>query len=112
MMRLPEDIAERIYDVLVAHTGAPEQYRHSFVYTYSDNRDELSYKPTEFRVCSKWGMAGKFWWANNKFYVSGRSRCECSTDRDYEMEAAECEEVNKLLAPIYAEFEQLENSHD
>lgn len=74
MMRLPEDIAERIYDVLVAHTGAPEQYRYSFVYTYSDNRDELSYKPTEFRVCSKWGMAGKFWWANNKFYVSGRSR--------------------------------------
>ena len=111
MMRLPHDIAERIYDVLVEHTGAPEQYRHSFIYTYCDNEEDR-YKPTEFRVCSKWGMAGKFWWANNKFYVSGRSRCECSSDRDYEMEAAECDKVTALLAPIYKEFEQLDNHHD
>jgi hypothetical protein len=111
MMRLPEDIAEKIYDVLVAHTGAPEQYRHAFMYTFTVPEEPM-HKPTEFRVCSKWGMAGKFWWANNKFYVSGRSRCECSTDRDYEMEAAECDKVNELLAPIYEEFEQLENYHD
>lgn len=107
MMRLPEDIAERIYDILVAHTGAPEQYRASFMHTYCEH-EEYMYKPTEFRVCAKWGMAGKFWWANNKFYVSGRSRCECSSDHEYELEAQECEKVNNLLAPLYEEFQQLE----
>lgn len=110
MMRLPEDIAEKIYDVLVAHTGAPEQYRYSFIYTFCDNEEDR-YKPTEFRVCSKWGMAGKFWWANSKFYVSGRSRSECSSDHEHGIELMECDLVNNLLAPIYKEFEQLENQH-
>lgn len=109
MMRLPEDIAEKIYDVLVEHTGAPEQYRVAFIYTFCNN--EEPYKPTEFRVCAKWGMAGKFWWNNNRFYVSGRGRNECSSDHEHGIELAECDKVTALLAPIYNEFEQLENRH-
>lgn len=105
---IPDDICDRIYDILVEHTEAPEQYRYSFVHHYSS--PDNHYKPTEFRVCSKWGMAGKFWW-NNRFYVSGRSHCECSTEQEYGIEQAECDKVNELLAPLYEEFQQLENCH-
>lgn len=101
---IPEDICNGIYDILVKHTGAPEQYRASFVHNYSN--PENDYKPTEFRVCSRWGMAGKFWWANDKFYVSGRSRGECSSEREYKHEIAECDKVSSILAPLYEEFTQ------
>jgi len=107
---IPDDICDRIYDILVEHTGAPEQYRYPFVHNYSN--PDNTYKPTEFRVCSKWGMAGKFWWANDHFYVSGRSRCECSSDQEHGIELMECDKVNVLLAPLYKEYEQLENYHD
>ena len=105
LKHIPDEICDKIYDILVEHTGAPEQYRFAFVHTYSS--PDNTYKPTEFRVCSKWGMAGKFWCANDHFYVSGRSRCECSSDHAHGIELSECDRVNALLAPLYEEFEQL-----
>ena len=99
---IPDAICDKIYDILVEHTGAPEQYRYSFIHEYSN--PESRHKPSEFRVCSKWGMAGKFWWNNDRSYVSGRSRCECSSDHEYELEALECDTVTNMLAPLYEEF--------
>jgi hypothetical protein len=97
---IPLAICDSIYDILVAHAGAPEQYRRDFLHYYGEPY-HMS-KPTEFRCCSKWGMAGKFWWNNNRFYVSGRSRNECVDKRQHAMELAECDKVNELLAPLYA----------
>ena len=105
---IPANICERIYDILVKHADAPEQYRSSFMHNYSN--PESHYKPTEFRVCSRWGMAGKFWWANDKFYVSGRSMVECSDERDYHMEQVQVDLVNELLAPLYEEFKTRVNA--
>jgi hypothetical protein len=101
---LPINICHAIYDVMVKHTGAPEDDRAQFVFYYS-NPD--GYRPTEFRCCSRWGMAGKFWWNNNKFYVSARSLGECDHKFDYERERDECTAVDALLAPIYEEFVRL-----
>ncbi len=109
---LPLETCDRIYDILVKHAGSPESYRSSFLHYYGD--PYLVSKPTEFRCCSKWGMAGKFWWNNDRFYVSGRSRSECIDERQHEMERAECDKVNELLAPLYAEMKTdrvLDNSH-
>lgn len=99
---LPVNISHAIYDVLVKHTGAIESERAPFVFYYS-NPD--GFKPTEFRCCSRWGMAGKFWWNNGKFYVSARSLGECDHEFDHKRELAECDEVNVLLAPIYERFD-------
>jgi hypothetical protein len=99
---IPDEICESIYDILVEHTGAAEQYRYAFVHHYGSPDNPT--KPTEFRCCSKWGMAGKFWWANERFYVSGRSRSECSSEHEHGIELAECDKVNLLLAPLYVEM--------
>lgn len=101
MNHIPVNICHAIYDVLVEHTGAPDSERAQFVFYYS-NPD--GYRPSEFRCCSRWGMAGKFWWNNGKFYVSARSLSECDHKFDHEREMAETAEVNALLAPIYNEF--------
>jgi hypothetical protein len=99
---IPESICNRIYDILVNHTGAPEQYRSAFLHYYAEPSNPT--KPTEFRCCSKWGMAGKFWWNNERFYVSGRSRSECIDERQLDMEQTECDYVNLLLAPLHEEM--------
>lgn len=101
MNSIPVNLCHRIYDILVKHAGAIESERSSFVFYYA-NPD--TYRPTEFRCCGRWGMAGKFWWNNDKFYVSARSLCECDHKFDHERELAECAEVNILLAPLYEEF--------
>jgi len=103
MRTIPVNLCHRIYDILVKHAGATDNAteRSSFVFYYS-NPD--TYKPTEFRCCSRWGMAGKFWWNNDKFYVSARSLGECQNPFDHEREMKECDEVNVLLAPLYEEF--------
>jgi hypothetical protein len=99
---LPVNICHAIYDILVKHTGASANQRDSFVFYYS-NPD--GFGPTESHCCSRWGMAGKFWWNNNRFYVSARSLSECDHKFDHEREMKECDEVNVLLAPLYVEFE-------
>lgn len=106
---LPINICHAIYDVLVKHTGALEDDRAQFVFYYS-NPD--GYRPTEFRCCSRWGMAGKFWWNNGKFYVSARSLSECDHEFDHKRELAECDEVNALLAPIYEKFIRHQTRHN
>ncbi len=110
MNRLPPHIATRIYDILVAEAGASdsESTRHSFMYTFC--RDEQPGRNYEFRFGGKFGFAGKFWWNNERFYVSGHSRgdvsmggCDSAT---LEQEYPEIDRINALLAPLYYEFEQ------
>lgn len=102
MKYIPLSICNEIYDILVEHASAPEQVRDDFLNHYG-NPDNTT-QPTEFRVCHKWGLAGKFWWANDRFYVSGRSRCECPSEEAYLEEAEECDTVNDLLLPLYDAF--------
>jgi hypothetical protein len=103
MKHIPINLCRRIYDILVEHADAPEAGRAAFAqhYAHPDNH----YKPTEYRICYRWGMAGKFWWNNDRFYVSARSWGECDNIHDFEKENRETCKVNKLLAPLYAEFE-------
>jgi len=96
---LPTDICHQIYDILVEHTDAIERFRDDFVRYYGDPDNPV--KPTEYRGCPRWGIAGKFWWNNDRFYVTGRSPVECSTRQIYERELTECEEVNRLLDQVY-----------
>jgi hypothetical protein len=105
MNHIPVNICHKIYDILVAHTNAPEGDRSMFVHHYADPD---GYKPSEFRCCSRWGMAGKFWWNNDRFYVSARSLVECDHQFDFERECGETDAVNVLLAPIYGEFREYE----
>ena len=110
MNRLPPHIANRIYDILVEHAGASgsETQRHSFLHIFC--RDEQPGRNYEFMFGGKFGMAGKFWWNNDRFYVSGHSRGDKSfgtiDDEGLAREAAIIEPINALLAPLYEEFER------
>lgn len=100
MKNIPSSICNQIFDILVAHAGAHEDDRTSFVRYYSTS-DE---RPSEYRCCHKWGLAGKFWWNDNRFYVSGPGPNEFSKSV-YEKSRKECEEVDVLLAPLYEQFQ-------
>ena len=100
---LPRDLAERIYDILVEHAGAPESDRAPFLDYYCSQRPR-SWGPTEFRCCHRWGFAGKFWWANCRFYVSGHSRGDNVGEKVLEREAREIAAVNRKLGILYEEF--------
>ena len=63
---MPLELANKIFDILVADAGAQEQDRHSFI--HAQCKDE--YKCREFRFCGDLGFGGKFWVNNDRLYVS------------------------------------------
>ena len=109
-MNIPTHIANRIYDILVEHAGASdgETGRHSFLYHFCTRVQ--SGRPDGFMFGGIFGMAGKFWWNNDRFYVSGHSRGDKSfgtiDDAGLAREAEIIEPINALLAPLYREFEE------
>jgi len=109
MNRIPEYIAMHIYDILVHFAGASntDDGRSSFLHYYCRGD---GYRPTEYRCCGKFGFAGKFWWNNDRFYVSGHSRGDVSTggctQERLDNEASELDHINGLLADAYREFEK------
>lgn len=104
MNLIPADISDRIFDILVGHAGAVEFDRSGFISHFSETSPfTVGSHPREYRCCGRWGMAGKFWWNDGRFYVSGHSRCEVDEDT-FQTTLDECEEVNELLVPLYEEF--------
>jgi hypothetical protein len=104
MKNIPSSICHAIFDILVMHAGAAPDSRGSFVYYYSNSEE----RPSEFRIGGKFGLAGKFWWNNDRFYVSGSSRGDMSfgtiDQKGLDAEAEEADRINALLAPLYEQF--------
>lgn len=63
-MKITEELADRIYDILVKDAGAYEPDRSGFVHRQSNERI------TEWRFCGSLGFGGKFWNNNGRLYVS------------------------------------------
>ena len=109
MRKLDAGTAAEIWAILVEHCGAAksDDARYQFITMYSrpsvDNFDRGA--PREYRFGGKYGMAGKFWWNNDRFYVNGHSRTEVD-EETLEREHHELEEVNALLAEVYRRFER------
>lgn len=63
-MKLTTEQANEIYDILVAHCGAPgdQEPRDLFI---------LNKDASEYRICWKFGFGGKFYNNNNGIYVGG-----------------------------------------
>ena len=100
---LPEYIANEIYDILICDLGAPEypNSRDDFVRAFSDPGDWGA--PKEFRFGGTYGLAGKFWWNNGKFYASGWSHGEVD-EKTYATQVVHLEVVNNLLANVYERY--------
>ncbi len=111
MNRIPENIASRIYSILIEHAGAPDtpDSRYGFIHYFSRSQEVGT--PSEYRCCGKFGFAGKFWWNNDRFYVSGHSRGDRMSEEFLEAERAEIDGINALLAPLYAEFLEQRTIH-
>ena len=102
--KLTEDIANSIYDVLM-EVGASEFNLDSFVYHYT--KPDEKYGPShEWRFCGKYGMAGKFWWNDDRFYISGHSHSEVSANM-LKAERAEIEAIDAKLAVIKAKHDEV-----
>lgn len=99
MPNLTEELSGKIYDHLILHCGAdPYQYA-DFVAAFT----RTEHVPKEWRFCGHYGLAGKFWWNNDKFYVSGYSRCEVDEDQ-YEEQEAELAPINEYFLTVYQEY--------
>lgn len=61
---LTAEQANTVYDVLVQHAGAAESGRADFVFHQTDRHCP------EYRFVGSLGLGGKFWNANNRWYVS------------------------------------------
>ena len=97
---LNEDIANKVYDILVAEAGAynSEHERQYFVFAQTKKPEEYNEQGgcTEFRFGGKLGFGGKFW-NTNRFYVTTYSECEGTIEEKI------ITKVNELLKPIYEE---------
>ncbi len=106
---LPEEISNEIYDILVEDLRAPARDvdREQFVQAFSSPLDwggpDYYQRCKEYRFGGTYGMAGKFWWNNNKFYCSGWSRSEISGDY-YDEQEADLKNVNLRLAEVYEKY--------
>lgn len=96
MPSLSKNLAISIYDYLVDKCEANPRFSDDFVHAFTNNE----YVPREWRFCGKYGMAGKFWWNNDKFYVSGWSRCEVSP-KEYEVQEKELGPINNDMTGFY-----------
>jgi len=100
MPNLSENLSGRIYDYLIENCGASPYQRDDFIRAFSHNECV----PREWRFCGHYGLAGKFWWNNNKFYVSGWSQGEVST-KEYEEQNLHLTNVNDAMMEFYKEHE-------
>ena len=90
---MPIDLANTIWDILVAQAGAMEQERSSFI--QAQCKDE--YRCTEFRFCGDLGFGGKLWVNNGRIYVS------CYPEDMTKKRGDIVEKVNAELAEIQKE---------
>ena len=100
---LPEEISNDIYDILVEDLNATARFtdRQQFVQSFSHPGHWEA--PKEYRFGGTYGMAGKFWWNNGKFYATGWSRGEVSGDY-HDQQEADLKNVNLRLAEVYEKY--------
>lgn len=89
----PEEIFGNIWDILVKHCGAYAADKERFVYSMMENK----YPIREYRFCGMFGMAGKFWRNDDRYYVSGYNFTEISPDK-YATQENLINNVNELLS--------------
>lgn len=92
-MKLPENILNKIYDVLEEYTGALPWNRDDFVQYFTTNL-----KAKEYRGCDKLGFGGKFWNNNGKLYVT------CYPEDEDDERYVIIEKVNKILDDILTDY--------
>jgi len=86
------ELANRIYDVLVQHCGAPAVERDGFVYEFTQPEHTR-----EWRFRGWLGFGGKFWDTGDKFYVGCYQEDE-TDDRRWIVKS-----TNAILALIFEE---------
>lgn len=91
-LKMDEAIANRIYDVLVEHAGAPEEGRESFVYHHVK---EVWPPSTEWRFCGHLGFGGKFWVHHDDYTVT------CYREDETPERMVIIENVNSLLKKLW-----------
>ena len=93
--KMPADIATRVFDVLVEEGGAPEHGREQFLFHYTRS----DHPPVEYRFMGALGFGGKFWRANQHWYITTYSEDETRERRAF------IEQADKRLAVLRAELE-------
>jgi hypothetical protein len=58
-----EEFYNKVYDILVATTGANESDRFAFIYNHVKSPE--AHLMEEWRFCGKLGFGGKYWKRNN-----------------------------------------------
>lgn len=85
--RLPKNITNTIYDILVADGGASERQRDEFISACEDGI-------TEFRFKGLLGFGGKFWINGAKWYVN------CHREDDNVRRQAVIAKINRRLESL------------
>jgi len=103
--QIPENIADKIYDILVEHAGASprDSERSGFIYHQGKKPDKYNNTGgcAEYRFQGKLGFGGKFWNCNSRFYVNAYT--EDTGSRESEI----IQKVNELLKPLYEDYLKL-----
>jgi hypothetical protein len=89
------EIADKIYDILVAECGATEDWRTHFIYSTSQR-----YPSIEYRFQGALGFGGKFWTDRSRWYVN------CYSEDETPERATMIERTNGLLAKLREEMNQ------
>jgi len=106
MNTLPEETSNEIYDILVEDLRAPvrDVDREQFIQAFSSTLDQgIVSRCKEYRFGGTYGMAGKFWWNNDKFYCSGWSRSEIDA-KYYQEQEEDLQKLNTRLAKVYTKY--------
>ena len=86
-----EDMANRAFDILVEHAGAPENWRGSFIHGWGT---------PEFRFIGMLGFGGKFWVNQSDSYNNGKPYVNCYPEDLTPERGQTIENVNRLLATL------------
>ena len=101
MNLIPKEAAERIYDYLIEHGGAPvaiydgiDRNKEAFVFHASQEGI------TEYRCVHKLGFGGKFWNNMGKWYVT------CYPEDSTPKKEKLIKKINKFLEELRKEYEK------
>ena len=87
-MKLTEQKANKVYDLLVSIAGADEPFRVNFIYHHCKSKDGCD----EWRFCGKLGFGGK--------YYSHLNRVDCYKEDATPETTKLIKEINNALSQI------------
>lgn len=97
---LTNDEANKAYDILVAHCGASEDNRFSFVDAHMDNSAMKLVGTSEWRINGNLGWGGKFRVTND------RLRVDCYQEDENPKRLATIQTTNEELSSLFKTFTQ------